>query len=255
MMNQCGIYLLRNSLNGKVYVGQSVQIEIRFLQHKRSAKRGDKSHLYDAIRKYGDKAFTCEVLEECEPELFDEKESHWMLVHDCRNPERGYNFMPAGQNGRIMDAKMRAILSEKSRGYKQTPEAIEKIRIAATGKTHTPETKAKISAANKGRKVKLESSQATAKALAQRWANLTQEEKTEYANKRSGWKQSEQVRMQTGDRFRGVPKSADQRANMSAAAKSRDPERDAKRLAALAEANKRRWEKYRLQRQEAVCCL
>lgn len=253
-MNKCGIYLLRNSVTNKVYVGQSIHIHTRFSEHKKSAKRGDKSHLYDALRKYGVAAFTCEVLEECPPELFDEREAHWMSIYDCRNPEKGYNLMPAGQNGRIMDANMRALLSEKSRGYKQTPEAIEKMRASASGRVHTSEAKAKISAANKGRAVSEQAAKKLSLALMERWATLTQEEKLEYAAKRSGWSQPEHVKRQVSERFKGIPKSDSQRAKMSAAAKNRDPEKDAARLAALSEANKRRWEKYRLQKQEAACC-
>ena len=244
--------MLKNSENAKVYVGQSVHIKQRVYEHRKSAKRGDKSHLYDAMRKYGVDAFACEVLEECPPEQLDEKEAIWMDFYECLNPDSGYNYMPAGQRGRVMDAAMRAKLSELSKGYTHTEEALAKMRAASTGKTHSEETKAKISQANLGRIVSKESSQLVADALTARWAAMPDEDKLEYAKKRSGWKQSDKHKRDTSERLKGKPKSAQHKANMAAHAKSRTPEADANRLAALRVANKKRWDEYRANKQEAT---
>lgn len=252
-MDKCGVYVLHNKVNGKVYVGQSIHINRRFSEHKKSAKRGDKSYLYASMRKYGQDAFSCEVAEECAPEILDEREGHWMAVYDCRNPEKGYNFMPHGQRGRVMNTEMRLLLSEKSRGYRHTPEAIEKMRVASTGRFCSEETKAKISAANKGRKVSEASAQKTGAALRERWDKMTPDEKIAYVEKRTGWSQPEHVREQVSERFKGVPKSEAQRAKMSAASKNRNPEGEAVRLEALRVANKLRWDTYRLKKQEALC--
>jgi hypothetical protein len=43
----------------------------------------------------------------------------------------------------------KAILSEKNRTYRHTPEAVEKIRATSTGRRHTPESIAKMSAQKK----------------------------------------------------------------------------------------------------------
>lgn len=248
----CGIYLLKNSENAKVYVGQSVHIKQRVYEHRKSAKRGDKSHLYDAMRKYGVDAFVCEVLEECTPEQLDEKEAIWMDFYECLNSDSGYNYMPAGQRGRVMDAAMRAKLSELSKGYKHTEEALEKMRAASTGKTHSDETKAKISQANLGRIVSKETSQLVADALTARWAAMSDEDKLAYGEKRSGWKHSDQLKQAVSERFKGKPKSDQQKANMSAAYKSKTPEEKEKHLAALRLANGKRWNEYRANKQEAT---
>jgi group I intron endonuclease len=58
-----GIYLITNMVNGKRYVGQSVNIKRRFWDHNRPDAR---SIVSSAIRKYGKKNFKREVLEECE---------------------------------------------------------------------------------------------------------------------------------------------------------------------------------------------
>lgn len=107
----CGIYVLRNLVNGKVYVGQSVHVAKRFAQHQKAARRGAKSHLYDAMRLYEGGSFVCEVLEECDPTSLDEREAFWIERLESRDPSKGYNFMPAGQRGRVMDEAMRGRLN------------------------------------------------------------------------------------------------------------------------------------------------
>lgn len=53
----CGIYKIENKLNGKVYIGQSINIEQRWREHKsRYLSIDEKEYnkpLYNAIRKYG----------------------------------------------------------------------------------------------------------------------------------------------------------------------------------------------------------
>jgi group I intron endonuclease len=149
MQSVCGIYLLRNNVNGKVYVGQSVDICKRWYFHRLSANRGDKSPLYSAMRKYGINEFSVQVLEECEVTKLDEREAYWMDFYEAR--ERGYNLMPAGQNGRVMDDAMRKWLSENSKKWKPTEEILEKMRAASTGKKHSEETKKKMSESSKNR--------------------------------------------------------------------------------------------------------
>lgn len=65
-----GAYQIQNTVSGKVYIGSSKNIEGRFRQHKtklRSGKHQNK-HLQSAWLKYGEQAFTFEVLLFCLPE-------------------------------------------------------------------------------------------------------------------------------------------------------------------------------------------
>ena len=56
------IYLITNLLNGKKYVGQTIQrLNIRMNHHR----RGGDLYIDRAIRKYGRENFKVEVLEEC----------------------------------------------------------------------------------------------------------------------------------------------------------------------------------------------
>jgi group I intron endonuclease len=60
------IYTITNLLNGKVYVGQTVQEnpKMRWYAHLADTKRGKKSYLYDSMRKYGIDNFQWEIVQQ-----------------------------------------------------------------------------------------------------------------------------------------------------------------------------------------------
>ena len=68
-----GIYKITNKLNGKVYIGQSINIKQRWKQHRTNATVR-KENLYLAFQKYGLENFSFEVLETCQEKELDEKE-------------------------------------------------------------------------------------------------------------------------------------------------------------------------------------
>ena len=92
------IYKITNSVNGKVYIGQTVKsAKERFREHKYFATRPDFRHckyLHNAIAKYGAENFTLEVVEECPKELLDEREIYWIDKYDSYN--NGYNLTIGG---------------------------------------------------------------------------------------------------------------------------------------------------------------
>ena len=251
MSNVCGIYLLRNTVNGKLYVGQSVHTGRRWHEHKKSAARGDKSPLYNSIRKYGCDAFEFVVVEVCDPLKLDEREEFWFSFYDVRNPSKGYNILPAGQNGRVMDEATRKWLSDSMRGRKLAPETIEKIRATNTGRKHSEATKKKQSLAHIGKVVSPHTGQKISQAVRERWATMSEEEKAEYAKARSGYTHSAQAKAKMSLCHKGVPKSAETRERMRKAFFAEPPEVKERRLAALREATQKRWAQYRAQKEGA----
>jgi group I intron endonuclease len=92
--NSSGIYAFRNKSNGKVYVGQSQNVKTRKRQHE----RGDTSnsrHFHNAMQKYGAAGFDWTVLEFCETEKLNERESHWVHELNSLYPN-GYNLTSGG---------------------------------------------------------------------------------------------------------------------------------------------------------------
>ena len=94
-----GIYKITNELNNKCYIGQSIDIETRWLQHIHEGKRGtNKGKLYPAMYHDGIENFIFEVIEECplEQEKLDERERYWIEYYNSY--EEGYNSTRGGQN-------------------------------------------------------------------------------------------------------------------------------------------------------------
>ena len=86
-----GIYKVTNKINGKVYIGQSVDIGRRWREHM-TAK--DEIYFHKAIQKYGVENFEWEVIERCKKKDLDEREIYWIEYYDSFN--KGYNCTKGG---------------------------------------------------------------------------------------------------------------------------------------------------------------
>ena len=91
------IYIIKNFVNGKRYIGQTVQSsQERFSQHIREAyAKGRKEYNYclsRGIRKYGKESFDYAVLADKVPlDKLDLVEEHYIDMYQTTNPELGYN--------------------------------------------------------------------------------------------------------------------------------------------------------------------
>ena len=94
-----GIYKITNKTNNKVYIGQSINIEKRWGEHKRNAFNSNthtyRYPLYVAIRKYGLNNFIFEVVEECSIEILTTREQYWIDYYNSLDSNYGYNLVPA----------------------------------------------------------------------------------------------------------------------------------------------------------------
>lgn len=117
-----GIYKITNLLNGKIYVGQSIDIDERFLAHKREPP----PKMHEDVELFGWENFEFEVLEECSREVLNDRENFYI---EKLNPE--YNTI-------------------KKHNWTHTPETCEKIRQAKLGSHHTEESCEKMSESRKG---------------------------------------------------------------------------------------------------------
>lgn len=131
--NRMGIiYKITNILNGKIYVGQTIQkLAKRISQHKSIKK---KLGIDAAIAKYGWDNFTAEIIEECPVEMLNEREIFWIAELNTKVPN-GYNLTDGGYG---------------HRGYKPTPEACANLSKALKGRKFSEEHKKNISKAKKG---------------------------------------------------------------------------------------------------------
>lgn len=95
-----GIYKITNQLNGKVYIGQSVNLKHRWIDHKSRARTGKQSPLYNDMRDLGFENFKFEIIEQCDKESLNDREVYWIKYYNSNNSEIGYNKNNGG-NGEI----------------------------------------------------------------------------------------------------------------------------------------------------------
>lgn len=135
------VYLLTNTVNGKQYVGQTTRgAKYRWRDHQHDAKRrGNKSVLGRAIRKYGATSFTITVLDFAyDPSELDAKEIHWISTKGTLSPN-GYNVKPGGQK-EAREASRRVRLGAT------TPDSVrQKLREANLGRKHTGNSRQSMS--------------------------------------------------------------------------------------------------------------
>lgn len=96
-----GIYAIENIENGKMYVGQAVDLAARWKQHlyrpfNPNSDQYDGS-LYEEIRTLGIHNFSFRVLEVCEKEDLNEREKYWINFYQSDYRETGYNRCSGGE--------------------------------------------------------------------------------------------------------------------------------------------------------------
>jgi len=90
-----GIYEIKNLKNKKVYIGQSKNIEKRFLNHKKLLRDGShyNAHLQNSFNLHGEEYFFFHILEEIDnPILLNEAENKWIGYYDSFAGVDGYNI-------------------------------------------------------------------------------------------------------------------------------------------------------------------
>ena len=90
------IYKITNKINGKVYIGQTIHPNRRWMEHKQKARHGqDKYLIHLAINKYGEENFTFEIIEWTKD--FNNEEKRLIKEYNSITPN-GYNISEGGDN-------------------------------------------------------------------------------------------------------------------------------------------------------------
>lgn len=81
---ESGIYKIKNVIDGKIYIGQSVNVQRRLKVHKNRLTKGshENNYLQNAVIKYGIDNFTFEIIEFCKLDLLDEKERFYISFYN-----------------------------------------------------------------------------------------------------------------------------------------------------------------------------
>ncbi len=101
------IYVIENTETTQKYVGQTNNPKRRWEEHQRNSKKKN-SPLYRSMRHWGLENFTFKIIEECEDQMADEREHHWMVEFDTLDGY-GYNQVDVNETMKQRRKKKRQI--------------------------------------------------------------------------------------------------------------------------------------------------
>jgi group I intron endonuclease len=148
------IYLVRNKVNGKVYVGKTTQaLEARWRQHVRDSRK-KVTHFYLALRKYGLSAFELSVLSSSAEshEQLNEQEIYFIAKFKANDRAIGYNTTKGGDGvmaGRHQSIVSRAKIGLAHRGKRRRASWRRNMALARLGKKLSEQAKQNMSQARK----------------------------------------------------------------------------------------------------------
>jgi group I intron endonuclease len=225
----CGVYKITNKINGKCYIGSSIDIRRRKATHFRELSRGThgNSYLQRAWYKYGCDAFEFKTVLICSKEnvIFYEQ-----IIMDLIQPciaDNGYNAVPNAGN---------------IHGYKHTEDARMKISIARTGKGIIPseETRKRMSLAHKGKTFSDKARQNMRNARKLMNKQVSQETRGKISKANKGRKASHETRMKLIEAAKARPPRSDEhKMKLSLAHTGKTSPMKGKKLSAEAKAKRR----------------
>lgn len=151
-MKKMGIYVIINTVNAKVYIGSSRDVEPRKRRHLHDLKmdKHRNAHLQAAIKKYGIEKFAWKFVEPVEDEAkLEEREQAWIEATRAFKKEHGYNLMrEAVSRKHSLESRMKMRASHL--GVKLSPEHARAMALSHVGLKRTPEQRKRMSEAMKG---------------------------------------------------------------------------------------------------------
>lgn len=153
------IYKIVNTINNKIYIGQTVNFIKRKSEHfvKLSKSIHVNSYLQNTYNKYGVDAFIFKIIEECEINILTEREQFYI---DSLKPE--YNICKIAattlgikhtieqnkaksdrQKGKKKHENFGKIQHDRLKGIKPSDHCMEQAKIAATNRIHSQEEREK----------------------------------------------------------------------------------------------------------------
>jgi group I intron endonuclease len=153
-----GVYAIRNTVNGKVYVGSAARcFGHRWSAHRTSLRAGKHCnvHLQRAWNKYGEAAFEFVVLVECHPDECLKHEQIEIDLHKATDLAFGYNIAPTAGSSRGVkhSAATRAKVSAALKRRETKPETRAKRSLTLLGHSVSEDARRKIAAATRGKQL------------------------------------------------------------------------------------------------------
>lgn len=209
-MSHAYIYLIRNKVNNKIYIGQTTNLKKR---EKKYACGNCKSQpfIYNAIKKYGWKNFEFSPIrrifdynEKIDRAELDFLEIFYIALYRSTSDYGNYNLTQGGKGG-VPTEDTRRKNSESNKGRRHSKESIEKMRLSKIGKKHSEEHKRKNSEAKKGKALSEDTKQKLSRALKGR--QFSEEHKKRISDGLRGIKRSQETKEKLSKIKKGKPVS------------------------------------------------
>lgn len=160
------VYRITNTVNGKVYIGQTIQrLTQRINEHLcslASNTHGNK-HFQNAYNKYGKDSFKIEQIDSASSiEELNTKEVYWIKFYDSVDRGKGYNKTSGGEgftvsnetrNTQSLLRKGKNVGKDNPMFGKKRPEVGERNKLLKTGTKHSEASKQLMSSKLKGRAI------------------------------------------------------------------------------------------------------
>jgi len=146
-----GIYKIICFSTGKIYIGSTQNLKKRWNEHRRKLRAGNHQNVYlqRAWNKHGENAFVFEVIELVTPWSLLDREQYWLDTVQPYDRKIGFNIAHHADTP-VRTPEIIEKLRTASSGKSMSTETREKLRIINTGKHHTTESRAKMSSARMG---------------------------------------------------------------------------------------------------------
>jgi group I intron endonuclease len=153
-----GIYKITNP-KGKIYIGQSINVEDRIKKYKYLNSYSTGNHLLNSLKKYGYKNHKFEIIESCEIFNLSIREKYWIKYYNSIN--EGLNIIDGGSSVGFKKGNVKEKISKtwKNKSPEEMDAINEKRRQGNLGKkkpgagckSFTKEHREKLSQSSKGK--------------------------------------------------------------------------------------------------------
>ena len=115
---ESGIYIIRNLVSKKVYVGQAKSVYTRLIHHKHELLTGThgNSHLQRSFNKHGEDNFEFDIIEYCDSEILTEKEREHINSQDSVYNMKEAADHPGGSKQKNITQEHKDKISEALKG-------------------------------------------------------------------------------------------------------------------------------------------
>lgn len=114
------VYRITNTVNGKIYIGQTIDPDTRKESHRKHGKyMPHTNHFYNAVKKHGWEAFRFEEIDTAfSPEELNHMETYWIKWFNATDPEVGYNIAKGGADRSCQESTRRKISESHKRNIR-----------------------------------------------------------------------------------------------------------------------------------------